>query len=276
MLPLIDHLSTSNHTESRCDWTRHDVTYGGNVSADTLAKTVASVIVQVRCPDVIYRRWLNACAGTRQLTTTEKRELEVYIKPSIGLRGDPAPDNQIQAVVAEHLWYEIIRYTDGGNGLPINVMPPSLRVTEPGGDGLVVYEAGRSTYFFRLWEIKKHATSTSATTKITKASKQLNDRGEEYLAKWSKVGQDADHQHTNLSKFYAQLVGMWLEADGKANAGVSISKDSLSQITATPITVMRGQMPTFIAKKQLEGMIISIPDFANLANKVREELWKGI
>lgn len=277
MQPLESHLLTSNYSESQCDWTRHDVTYDRGLSADTLARTIACMIVEARCPVAVYNRWLDSYAGRRQLTAIEKQELEVYIKPSIGLSGEKAvPDNQIQAVVAEHIWYELVRSTESDHGLPINIQPPSLRVTEPGGDGLVIYETGQSTYLFRLWEIKKHVTSGSATSKITKASKQLNDRGAEYLAKWSKVGQDADHMHADLSKFYAQLVSMWLEADGRANAGVSVVKDGTSQITTTPIATMKSQIPTFTAGKQLEGMIISIPEFANLAHKVCEELWKGI
>ena len=276
MQPLVNHLSTSNQTESQCNWTRHDVVYGRDLSADTLAKAVACVIVQARCPGTVYRKWLEACAGTRQLTNIEKQELETYIKPSVGLRGAPASDNQIQAVVAEHIWYELIRNADSENGLPINITPPSLRVTEPGGDGLAVYKTGENTYIFRLWEIKKHTGNSSATSKITEASKQLTTNGAEYLAKWSKVGQDIDHQYPDLSKFYATLVAMWLDADRKAHAGISVSKDGSSRITGTPIAIMKNHMPTFAADKQLEGLIVSIPDFSVLAHKVREELWKGI
>jgi hypothetical protein len=252
------------------------VVYSGSLSADTLAQAIACIIVRIRCPDVVYHKWLEACAGTRQLTAIETQELETYIKPSIGLRGSSASDDQVQAVVAEHVWYELTRSADGEHGLPIKITAPSLRVTEPGGDGLAIYKTGESTYIFRLWEIKKHTGNNSATSKITEASKQLTASGAEYLAKWSKVEQEVDHQYANLSKFYAKLVSMWLEADSKASAGISVSKDDSSQITGSPIAIMKRHMPTFTADNQLEGLIISIPDFADLAHKVREELWKGI
>jgi hypothetical protein len=251
--------------------------YSDGLSQTTLANTIASLIVESRCPPAIYQKWKQSLDGTLQLTALEKKQLETYIKPSIGLNGSPATDNELQGVVAEYLWYEFIKNKQTASGRPIKIDRPSLRVTEPGGDGLVVYKVGEGVYIFRLWEVKKHASTTKrATTKVTEASKQLADNGAEYLAKFSKIEQEIDHQYPGLSEFHAKLVSMWLMASSDSGAGVSVTKEHASVMTASPISIMKTHLPDFSADDQLEGFVISIPDFVDLSYKVREELWRGI
>ncbi len=276
MAPLNDYLKTTITRELDCLWALYEVVYTKEHTPATLAKTIADILVSARCPDVLYRKWLSVSEDGTKLSDREKMEIDVYLKPSIE-RSHPTGDDPLQAVIAEHLWYEIVRATNGANGLPIKISRPSLRVTEPGGDGLVVYQLEDSTYFFRLWEVKKHVSSSKpATIKIAEASKQLANNGAEYLAKVSKIGQEVDAHYPGLSEFYSKLVGMWLDADSKASAGVSVSKDDRNVISSKPIKIMKTHIPHFVEGQQLEGLFISIPDFAKLTKTVREELWKDI
>jgi hypothetical protein len=153
---------------------------------------------------------------------------------------------------------------------------PHFTVTEPGGDGLVVYKESEGKYLFRLWEVKKHNTSDTATSKITEASQQLSTKGAEYLAKWSKVSQEVDNEHPNLSMFYARLVEMWLTADPQARAGISISKNSGSYVTSTPVAKAKAQLTDMIHDGQVEVMLIDVPDFTALAEDMRKVIWSGI
>ena len=75
---------------------------------------------------------------------------------------------------------------------------------EPGGDGLVIYEAVGGTLVFRLWEIKKHESQDMISATIRRASKQLSSRGQEYLAKLA--GPETAEQAGPLGELHAEIV----------------------------------------------------------------------
>ena len=272
---LDDYVTLEEVPEDNCVWLKYQIVYDADKTADTLADEIAALIIETRCPPVIYNQWVDAHAGATALTDIQKQALRVYIKPSIGLPDASATANELQGAVAEYFWYEIVRSREESEEL-VDIHKPSLRVTEPGGDGLVIYQADYESYIFRLWEVKKHAISTSATSKITKASKQLKDNGAEYLAKLSKVEQERDREYPGLSKYYAELVPKWLESSSDAHAGVSLSKDDVSSVTSTPIGTMKTHLPGLNGERQLSAIIISMPDFVEFTKKVQASLWKDI
>lgn len=272
---LDDYAVVQKINDAGTNWLRYDVTFTTELTSEGMAKKVAALVMETRCPPTLYNKWLDAFEGRAELDNVEKEELEVYIRPSIGLRGAPASDTELQAVVAEYLWYEAVRNQVSDYEL-VDIYKPSLRVTESGGDGLVIYQTDYSSYIFRLWEVKKHDSIHSATSKITSASKQLRNKGAEYLAKWSVVGQGRDHEYPGLSEFYAELVGKWIAADNVARAGVSVSKDVRSAITNNPISIMRRHLPRLVGADQLTTIVVSVPGFVEFTKMVREALWKDI
>ncbi|GEM_PF-6906165 len=272
---LDNYVTLEEVQEDNCLWLKYQVVYAADATVDMLADKIAELIIETRCPAVIYNQWVDAHAEAVTLSDIQKEALRIYIKPSIGLPGKSATDNELQAVVAEYFWYEIVKSREEPEDL-VDIHKPSLRVTEPGGDGLVIYQADYESYIFRLWEVKKHVTDVSATSKITKASKQLKDNGAEYLAKLSKVEQERDREYPGLSQYYAELVPKWLESSSDAHAGVSLSKDDVSTVTTNPIGIMKTYLPGLNGDKQLSAIIISMPDFAEFTKKVQRSLWKDI
>lgn len=270
-----DYVMIDENDDAGTQWFHYNVGYNGDFTDELLAEKVASLIVETRCPAGLFNKWTEAFEGILELEDIDKEELGVYLKPSIGSPNEPATENELQGAIAEYLWYEIVRSYQTDQTL-VDIHKPSLRVTETGGDGLVVYQSDFDTYIFQLWEVKKHAQLSAATTKITRASRQLNSNGAEYLAKLSKVGQDRDHEFPGLSAFYAEIVRKWIESTEDARAGVSVSKDERSSISSNPVAIMRRELPTMTGEDQLSALIISVPNFANFCVQVREALWKDI
>lgn len=275
---LSDFLNETTVTELNCTWVQYDVAFAGQNDIDALADCIAVCIMRARCGSInnYFQAWQDKAMNRRELTDIESQIIKTYIKPSLGLPGVNVPDDHVQAVIAECLWYELTHQRDGSHGLPVRVEAPHLHVTEPGGDGLVVYSTGDDNFTFRLWEIKKHSNSSSATSKITSASKQLHENGAEYLAKWSKVGQEIDHIQSGLSGFYATLVETWVSGSPSAMAGISVSKDNVSAISTNPVSIAKSHLPKLINDYQIEGLVVSIPSFSLLGAKVQEALWRGI
>jgi hypothetical protein len=261
--------------EDNCVWLKYQAVFNEDATLVSMAEGMAKLIMETRCPAILYNQWHSAFDGSGDLSDIQKQEVRVYIKPSIGLPGQPATYKELQAVVAEYLWYEIVRNRQEVHEL-VDIHAPSLHVTEPGGDGLALYQSAYGSYIFRLWEVKKHTGSGAATSKINKASKQLESKGAEYLAKLSKVGQERDHEYPGLSGYYAELVRKWIDASDDVHAGVSVSKDDHTIVTDNPIGIMKRHLPRLSGQQQLSAIIISIPSFVELTEKVREALWKDI
>lgn len=278
MPQVLDHFDITVETEGNCQWSSLDVNFAAPLTLDSLANALAYCIMGIRCPvdSEHFKWWDQAVRGIRTNSDNEKLILTAYIRASLGIETDPLPEEQVQALVAETLWYEIVSNTQANEGLPIKVEEPHFTVTEPGGDGLAVYRKADGGYLFRLWEVKKHNSDSNATHKITKGSEQLRDNGAGYLAKWSKIEQEVDHTHPGLSLFYARLVNMWIAASPDAKAGISVTKKGSSSITTTPIASARAKLTRLVHDSQVEAMVISIPDFTLLASKVRRIIWNGI
>jgi hypothetical protein len=278
MQDVIDYLQITKHIDDNCEWTDINVFYDETHTIDLFAKIIANIVAEIRFgkESAHFDWWREKIAGTRRFSPKELEIIKAYLKPSFGTSEHPLPMNQVEAVVAETLWYHITKNTETVSGIPIRIEEPHFTVTEPGGDGLAVYDDGGCTYFYRLWEIKKHSTDTSSTTKITQAAKQLNVKGLEYLVKLSKIDQELDYSHPGLSEFYAGLVEKWYDGAEDSKAGISVSKKLASQITQTPITQAKPHLPNHGRANQLEAMIISIPDLSSLATKVREVIWSAI
>ncbi len=91
---------------------------------------------------------------------------------------------------------------------------------EPGGDGLVVYQDCQGTLVYRLWEIKKHDAKAGISSTINTASKQLRDRGDQYLSKLA--GPETLTEDLALGDLYANMIEWWWDRSNRAGVGVSV------------------------------------------------------
>lgn len=278
MPTITDYFHVVEREDSNCKWRLYTLNLSDSLTMDSLAKCIAEILVKIRCGESGSHTewWTNKLEGRMQLTEIQRKILHAFLDPSIGTHANPAPSDQIQAVVAETIWYEMISKRIGESELLVRIEKPHHHVTEPGGDGLAVYRVGTNEFRFRLWEIKKHNQDESATSKITDASKQLNSKGAEYLAKWSKVDQEIDFSTPGLSEYYAQIVEKWLEVSNDSNAGISVVKNSDSYIIGTPVGHAKTILVNHTQPNQVELMVIDLENFSELASKTREVIWSGI
>jgi hypothetical protein len=147
-----------------------------------LAAALADRIVRVRCqPSPVYRAWQSRAAGGAPHLPTTHRALEAFLGPAVGLPDLPIPDDHLEGMVAEYLWY-VLTVDGGANDSVFRVIPPGFLATSPGGDGLVIHRDDATAYSFRLWELKK-CTGKSVTVgaTVTKAFTQLEAKGARYL-----------------------------------------------------------------------------------------------
>jgi hypothetical protein len=204
----------------------------------------------------------------------------VFARIGFGLPSDPAPDDHLQGHVAELLWNRLVQErTELGDGRRLVHMDSAKAdVTEPGADGLVVYRVAGGTLVFRLWEIKKHDSPTTAVSAtIARASRQLSERAEEYIGKLAGPG-TMEHGGA-LGELYAELVELWLDRSDRAGAGVSVGTSSRYAPPARRTSVfdsLATAFPRFQMPGQLEGMIVAVPDFPGFAARVREIVWSGL
>lgn len=203
--------------------------------------------------------------------------LESIIRPCIGLRSNPKPDDHIQGWVSEHLWYFLIKgsYTTSIPQVK-KLFGVGLSSTDPGGDGLVFYERPDGTLIFRLWELKKisDVSTGNINSTITKAIKQLEDNGPEYLMRFTTENQDTELTTVEKS-LIDKMIDEWYSKSDRAGAGVSVSGSDSKLMNANfnglPIT-----FPHFSTHGTLEARSIVINNFNNFCNLVCDNIWKGI
>lgn len=201
------------------------------------AQLLVDDTMRIRCGrSPALDRWRASRDGGPHQAGTRKKAVEAYAGIGFGLPDDPANDDHLQGLVAELLWNRLMQERwvcrDGRRLVHTHSVKPDP--LEPGGDGLVVYKIDDGTLVFRLWEIKKHASSNrrlSAT--IGGASKQLAARGKEYLAKLA--GPETVEQEGPLGDLYANIVELWLNGDDRAGAGVSVGT-SVEHAPGRPVT----------------------------------------
>ena len=237
------------------------------------AYTVAVHIAWERCCGApqYFDAWAARREGGRPHEADFLECIEGFLgSECVGTRDAPAPDEHIEGFVAEHIWHLLTLENALAFGIPLRVDGPDWSATDSGGDGLAVYRAG-AALIFRLWESKAHTGDNPVRDVVNGACRQVTSRALRYLARFSKVGQtdsDAEVRH-----FYGCMPEMWKHAARGAGGGVSVSTAS------GEVTDCFGNYPsywTFAHGDQRQGLVVTIDDYAEFAQAVREELWKGL
>jgi hypothetical protein len=162
------------------------------------ANWIASSIARTRMGNspAYLEAWEQRRQGGPEHSPDQKAVLEAFIaSEAIGPPAAPAVAVHLEGLVAEHIWYELIREGDVPLEFEIlRVEEPSWSPTDSGGDGLVVYRA-EDDLAFCLWESKAHGGgSTRVRDVVNGACRQVEKKAIRYLARMSKLGQDLDDE----------------------------------------------------------------------------------
>ena len=224
----------------------------------------------------ILASWRNRRDGGPPHAITRRRAIEVYSRIGFGLPASPAIDDHLQGHVAELLWHRLIteRHTCADGRRVRHIPPQKADTTEPGGDGLVIYQIQNGTLVFRLWEIKKHDAAVYLSSTVRRASEQLKLRGEEYLAKLAAPQTVLDN---DIAALFQDIVELWLEGDARGGVGVSVGT-SASHAPTSPNAFgsIKTAFPQYSRPGQLESIVVAVPDFPAFASRVREIVWSGL
>ena len=269
---------TPKAENSACPW--HLIGLSDDVADQraAVAWIVADAIMKERCGHTrVYGMWRDAAIGGIKLLGDDAELAKPCIRPVFGLppAGSAAQDH-VPGYVGEWLWYLLTREeTIPGRQLEL-LDPPSWGVTEGGGDGFVVHRVpsgADTTLIFRLWEIKKFTGTGPVSATITTAATQLASRSEEYLAKisWANRKLPGD-----LGRLMSELTELWMRADQRAGAGVSVSTNTATAPVRAAFTQVPTYLPRLVHPGQLRGLIIAVNDFTAFAEQVRGYVWSAL
>lgn len=247
-------------------------------SRDDAAHLLAEDSMAIACGRAPALDWWRARRdGGPAQTGVKLQTLESYAAVAFGLPQKPKNFDHVQGHIAELLWNRLMseRQVCRDGRLLVQAHPIKIDALEPGGDGLVVYRDSHGTLVYRLWEIKKHNAKGSISATINRASKQLHDRGHEYIAKLA--GPESLTQDPDLGDLYANMLEMWYDRSNRAGVGVSVGTSDHHMPTG-PATFgsIRRQFPDFTGPSQTESIVVAVPDFPGFANRVKEIVWSGL
>lgn len=241
-----------------------------------VAKLLAERIVAYLCPEHVADLWLQSRSGQRSLTPQERELLIVFLEPQLGHPEATRQehDERAQGAISEFLWYELVRHRSERGRKIAKIEGPGFAVTDPGGDGLVVYESESGFLAFRLWEIKKHIGRSNVSETVGNAQRQLNTRALSYLARYTSVSQQLTDR-PDLQQFYATLVDKWQEMDDAAGAGVAVATSCFGAQDDC-FTGLPNRFPHLKNGDRLEGLLSALGEFAQFVDMVKDEIWRGL
>lgn len=177
--------------------------------------------------------------------------------------------------VVEHLWACLADKLDGGWGTPLHVEHEHFSVIDHGGDGLSIYEFTAPDLRFRLWESKRHdSTTTSVTTVVTGAAGQLERDAPSYLARMSKPLQL--HDDPRVQRLAGTIVRLWTTKDVRSGVGVSVGTTRTTGLPARPFKGLHDQFAYLPDATHRERLVIEIDDLEAFAFEVRGVILSGI
>jgi hypothetical protein len=255
-----------------CQWTTGKLD-GTDAANERAAWFVAEGAMRERCTGAPanFNLWRAAATGTRVLTPIEQDRVEPFIRTGFGLPGRELPADHLQGYVAEFVWFLVTRErVPAGRHLRV-IKGPGFHVTGPGGDGLAVYKFA-GNHIFRLWEIKKHHSSSHVSRTVARAYEQLAANATEYLAQMTAL---AEQHEDEVASLLAQLVDLWIDGDARAGAGVAVSTSSGSH-PARCFGNMGMRFPRLAGAGQLEGLVVGLDDLPQFAERVKGVVWSAL
>jgi hypothetical protein len=221
--------------------------------------------------------WRQRRDGGPPHAASRQKVIQTYAGIAFGYPGHEVNEHHVQGHVAELVWSRVMSERSvcrDGRRLH-KAHPVKADPLEPGGDGLIIYQNVDDVFVFRLWEIKKHESQGEVSGTINRASKQLKERGAEYLAKLA--GPETLDPDSPVGELYANIVELWWDRSDRAGVGVSIgTSHGHEPKRPTAFGSIKKAFPEFTASGQTEGLVVAIPDFPGFAERVKEIVWSGL
>lgn len=248
------------------------------IDRETVAQLLADDAMMIACGvSPVLGRWRARRDGGPALTGAQHEAVKTYAGIAFGNPGNKKEDDHVQGYVAELLWNRLMQERTlcrDGRQL-MRAHPVKADPLEPGGDGLVIYTDINGRMVFRLWEIKKHNSNSALSGTINRASKQLLNRGHEYLAKMA--GPETLDGTSGFADLYADMVELWFDRSDRAGVGVSVgTSNQHAPNQSRTFGSIHTQFPAFVEPSQREGIVVALPDFAGFAERVKEIVWSGL
>jgi hypothetical protein len=220
-----------------------------------------------------YQLWRDAVNGHRQLANTDRERVAPFVFTLFGDRNKPKPEEHARGWVAQFLWFRLSAELDRHPDRSLRRLEgPGFHITEPGGDGLAIWErTADGLLVFNLWEIKNHVGVSPISGTIGRAYRQLDGSATKYLAKLTSVEAVAREDPT-MNALYAQLVDLWVDYSDRAGAGVAIATHG-HRAPSRCFTTMHDHFPGRTGPHQLEGLVAAVGDFSAFTLDVRERIW---
>lgn len=249
-----------------------------NTAREEAAQLLAddSMVIACGAAPVLYR-WRARRDGGPAHSGSHRQAVETYAGIAFGSPDDEKEADHVQGYVAELLWNRLVQErTRCRDGRQL-VRSHSVKADplEPGGDGLVIYKDVQGRLVFRLWEIKKHSSVSALSATINRASKQMAERGHEYLAKM--VGPETLDTSSGLANLYGDMVELWFDRSDRVGVGVSVGTSD-KHLPKQPLSFgsIHHHFPAFVEPSQREGIVVAVPDFVGFADRVKEIVWSGL
>ena len=238
------------------------------------ASSLAAAIVQRRVG--MNERMRNVWFAQRDqapeytISGADQTLLIAAVLTNVGTPDEPAPELHLRGLLTESVWIAAATFLDTGLGVPIRVEGHDWSVTDPGGDGLTVYET-EDGFCFRLWETKHHLAESAVRETVNEACRQVQDRSLSYLSRFSLIAQQLSSE-PELAEFYALLAERWVNNDPAAGLGIAIGTDTSNQAGNCFANVH-----TYFdfPRERYDGHLHVVAGFSTLARTLRDELWKG-
>ena len=269
---------TPKAESSACPWRLIGLSADVAEQRAAVAWIVADAIMKERCGHTrVYGMWRDAATSGNKLLGEDAELAKPCIRPVFGLPpAGSAADDHVPGYVGEWLWYLLTKEEVIPDQQLALLDAPSWSVTEGGGDGFAVHRISSgtdTTLIFRLWEIKKFTGVGSVSATITDAATQLASRSEEYLAKisWANAKLPGD-----LGRLMSELTELWMRADPRGGAGVSVSTNTATVPVRAAFTQVPTYLPRLVHPGQLRGLIIAVNDFTAFAEQVRGYVWSAL
>lgn len=208
---------------------------------------------------------------TNPVDARDRRLYEAGLLQNIGTPDQPSPRKQLRGLIAEAIWFEVASEVDVGLGVPVRVEGHDWSATDPGGDGLTVYATADAGFCFRLWESKYHGTDHRVRRTVNRACRQVKSRSLDYLSRFSLVAQQITDDEA-LARFYGELAERWVDRDLAAGVGISVGASSDADVSGC-----FGKVAKYFEFElaQHQAQLHLMADFVELADRVRDEIWKG-
>lgn len=248
------------------------------IAREAAAQLLADDAMVIACGNSpVLNHWRTRRDGGPAQSGSRLKAVETYASIAFGSPEHPKNVDHVQGHVAELLWNRLLQERtvcrDGRRLMRAHSVKADP--LEPGGDGLVVYKDPNGTLVFRLWEIKKHNSQSALSSTINRASKQLLERGHEYLAKLA--APETLDSTSDFVDLYADIVELWFDRSDRAGIGVSVGTSDLhAPKQSRSFGSMRRQFPAFVSPSQREGIVVALPDFTGFVDRVKDIVWSGL